>query len=127
MKKLLWLDDIRNPFIEDWLMQYAPQFTYGEREIIWIKSYKEFVEWIKENGLPYMIAFDHDLGEDVAKEKVARGMSKRQARIQKRETMSGFDCAKWLVEYCINVKVELPQWTIQSANPVGRDNIKWVS
>jgi hypothetical protein len=123
MKKLLWLDDIRNPFIEDWLMQYAPQFTYGEREIIWIKSYKEFVEWIKENGLPYMIAFDHDLGEDVAKEKVARGMSKRQARIQKRETMSGFDCAKWLVEYCINNKVELPQWTIQSANPVGRDNI----
>ena len=123
MKKLLWLDDIRNPFIADWLMQYAPQFAYGEGEIIWVKSYSKFVEWINTNGLPDMIAFDHDLGEDVAKDKVASGMSKRQARIQKRETMSGFECAKWLVEYCINNEVELPQWTVQSANPVGRDNI----
>ena len=70
-----------------------------------------------------MIAFDHDLGEDVAREKIINGMSKRQARIQKRETMSGFECAKWLVEYCINNRVELPRWTVQSANPVGRDNI----
>lgn len=123
MKKLLWLDDIRNPFISDWLMQYAPQFAYGEGETIWVKSYSEFVEWIKENGLPYMIAFDHDLGQDVANEKVRNGMSKRKSRIEKRETMSGFECAKWLVEYCINNNVELPQWTVQSANPVGRDNI----
>lgn len=123
MKKLLWLDDIRNPFIGDWLMQYAPQFAYDKGEIIWVKNYSEFIEWINTNGLPDMIAFDHDLGEDVAKEKVANGMNKRQARIQKRKTMSGFECAKWLIEYCINNKVELPQWIVQSANPVGRNNI----
>lgn len=123
MKKLLWLDDIRNPFIADWLMQYAPQFAYGEGETIWVKSYCEFVDWIDTNGLPSMIAFDHDLGEDIAKAKVESGMSKRQARIEKRETINGHECAKWLVEYCINNKVELPRWTVQSANPVGRDNI----
>tara|TARA_R110000822_G_scaffold41553_7_gene113091 strand:+ start:1098 stop:1538 length:441 start_codon:yes stop_codon:yes gene_type:complete len=123
MKKLLWLDDIRNPFIADWLTQYAPQFAYGEGETTWVKSYNEFVDWINTNGLPDMVAFDHDLGEDVAKDKVANGMSKKQARLQKRETMSGYDCAKWLVKYCINNDIELPQWTVQSANPVGRDNI----
>ena len=124
MKKLLWLDDIRNPFITDWLMQYAPQFAYGEGETIWVKSYSEFIDWINTNGLPDMISFDHDLGEDVAKETVSNGMSKRQARIQKRETKSGFDCAKWLVEYCMDKDLDLPEIGIQSANPVGADNIR---
>lgn len=101
MKKLLWLDDIRNPFVGVWLVGYAPEFAYGEGEIIWVKNYDEFTKWIEENGLPNMIAFDHDLGE----------------------TMSGFDCAKWLVDYCIDNEVKLPKWTIQSANPVGSDNI----
>jgi len=98
MKKLLWLDDIRNPFIYTWLYQYAPGF---KGEVIWVKSYGEFIDWIQENGLPYMIAFDHDLGED----------------------MSGFDCSKWLVDYCIDNNLDLPRWVVQSANPVGRDNI----
>lgn len=122
MKKLLWLDDMRNPLEDDWLEQYAPQFSDKEG-VVWVKNYDDFVNYIKENGMPYMIAFDHDLGEDVAKEKVKKGMSKRQARIQKKETMSGFECAKWLVDYCIDNTIELPQWTVQSVNPVGKDNI----
>ena len=118
MKKLLWLDDIRNPFIADWLMQYAPQFAYGEGETIWVKSYSEFVDWININGLPYMIAFDHDLA-DV---KAIEGSDLVLATDFEKEK-SGFECAKWLVQYCINNKADLPQWTVQSANPVGRDNI----
>ena len=118
MKKLLWLDDIRNPFIADWLMQYAPQFAYGEGETIWVKSYKEFTDWINTNGLPDMIAFDHDLA-DV---KAIEGSDLVLATDFEKEK-SGFECAKWLVQYCINNKADLPQWTVQSANPVGRDNI----
>lgn len=123
MKKLLWLDDIRNPHLANWLMQYAPRFAYGEGEVIWVKGYTEFVDWIKTNGLPDMIAFDHDLGKDEALLKIQNGMSKRKARIERRETMSGHDCAKWLVEYCMDNDLELPKWTVQSANPTGRDNI----
>lgn len=123
MKKLLWLDDMRDPFTGDWLLQYAPQFAESPDDVIWVKNYDDFADWIEENGLPYMIAFDHDLGEDVAKAKVAMGVSKRQARIQKRETKSGFDCAKWLIEYCLDEDKELPHWSVQSANPVGKDNI----
>ena len=123
MKKLLWLDDIRDPFVGDWLSQYAPQFSGGEGEVTWVKNYREFTEWIDKNGLPYMIAFDHDLGQDVANDKVENGMSKRKSRREKRTEMSGFECAKWLIDYCIDNNTELPQWTIQSANPVGADNI----
>lgn len=125
-KKLLWLDDIRNPFIADWLMQYVPEFDEDRDNVVWVKNYDDFVDWIEENGLPYIIAFDHDLGEDEAKERVLFGMNKKKARIIKKGTPSGFDAAKWLVDYCIDNDLDLPKWDIQSANPVGRDNINGI-
>lgn len=124
MKKLLWLDDIRNPkdsIWNGWLLKSGvfPSIF----EITWVKSYDEFVTWIEKNGLPDLICFDHDLGEDIARERVSKGMSKRQARKKKRETMSGYECAKWLVDYCLDNELDLPKWKIQSANPVGKENI----
>jgi hypothetical protein len=89
-----------------------------------VKSYNEFTGWIKQNGLPGLICFDHDLGEDVAKSRVSKGMSKRQARILKRETLSGYDCTKWLIEFCLNNEINVPSYEIQSANPVGAENIR---
>lgn len=125
-KTLLWLDDIRNPFLSDWRMQYTPEFAYGEGNTIWVKNYDDFIDWITENGLPHTIAFDHDLGEDAAKERVANGMNKKTARLIKREAPNGFHCAKWLIDYCMDEDLDLPKWTIQSANPVGKDNINGI-
>lgn len=34
-----------------------------------------------------------------------------------------FDCAKWLTEFCYTQGQKLPDWVIQSQNPVGRNNI----
>jgi len=121
-KTLLWLDDCRSPFDQevDWLI-FSP--IGRDIDVVWVKSYDEFVKYILENNIPDGICFDHDLGEDVAKERVKNGLSKRQARILKRETLSGMDCAKWLVEYCTDMDKPLPKYNIQSANPVGRENI----
>jgi hypothetical protein len=124
MKTLLWLDDIRNPYIDNWLRDYAPQFAHGEGNVIWVKNFDDFVNYIKFKGIPDMISFDHDLGEDVAKERVLGGMSKRQARIKKRETKSGYDCAKWLVDYCLDNETPIPHFVVHSANPVGAENIR---
>jgi hypothetical protein len=121
-KKLLWLDDLRNPLEQEWIRSYAPEFEFSG-EIIWVKSYEEFKSWIKKNGLPDKICFDHDLGEDVAKESVRNGVCKKKARELKKLAKSGFDCAKWLVDYCIENKFQIPEWNIQSANPVGKENI----
>lgn len=44
----LFLDDLRNPKSNDWVV---------------VRSYDEFVECIKINGCPSHISFDHDLGE----------------------------------------------------------------
>lgn len=81
MKKLLWLDDIRSPFEllpggSTWLV-FSP--IKSSFETYWVKSYNEFVDWIKINGLPDGICFDHDLGLDEVHEKktMSKGALKR--------------------------------------------------
>ena len=97
-KKLLWLDDYRNPYENDWLI-FSP--IGRDVEVIWLKSYNEFIEYIEQNGMPDGICFDHDLGEE----------------------NTGYDCAKWLVEYCMDNGLSIPKWNVQSSNPVGKENI----
>ena len=94
-KTLLWLDDKLNPDDSrmDWLA-YSP--VGREVEVIWIKNFYEFRNWIELNGLPDGICFDHDLGS---------------------RDYNGYDCAKWLVNYCRNKKLQLPLWASQSPNP----------
>lgn len=55
MKKL-WIDDIRNPLDENWIIA---------------RTSKEAINYIMRNGLPDIISFDHDLGgEDTSMEVV---------------------------------------------------------
>lgn len=100
-KYLLWLDDVRNPFLSDWLLRFASRWDENREHVVWVKTYDEFCEWIQKNGLPQMICFDHDLGGKY----------------------SGKDAANWLVNYCMDHDLKLPEWRIQSANSVGRENI----
>jgi hypothetical protein len=121
-KNLLWLDDLRNPHEGKWIEEFAPDYL-NSGSIIWVLNYEEFIEWIRKNGLPEMICFDHDLGEDVAIKLVSKGFNKKKAREVKKLAKSGYDCAKWLVDYCIDHDLQIPDWNIQSANPVGKENI----
>lgn len=120
---LLWLDDLRDPYQDTWLQNYAPDYVGMEMNVMWVKSYTEFVGWIKKNGLPTMIAFDHDLGEDVAIELVKKGVHKRKAREIKQQEKTGYHCALWLVNYCMDEDIDFPKYVVQSANPVGKENI----
>lgn len=122
-KILLWLDDTRDPNTGDWLLSYAPEWDKHRDNVVWVKNSQQFVDYIKKWGIPELIAFDHDLGEDLAIDLHLSGLSKKQARLAKKEVQSGFDCASWLVDYCMNYNKELPEWVVQSSNPVGKDNI----
>ena len=126
MKKLLWLDDIRDPESpmengSTWAESFSP--IDSPYSIHWVKSHHEFVEWIIFNGLPDAICFDHDLGMEVALQARENGMSKRESRKLKQKELTGMDCARWLVEYCLDNQLQLPLYNIQSANPVGKENI----
>jgi len=113
MKTLIWLDDVRNPHTNDWL-----RFSPLEKpfDTVWLKSYKAFTEWITENGLPDGICFDHDLAD------FYYNPEKYQETVIWHEK-TGYDCAKWVVDYCIDNEVDLPKWYTQSANEVGKENI----
>lgn len=77
-------------------------------EFIVVRSVQEAKEYIKENGLPRFISFDHDLGDG---------------------TPTGYDFAKFLVDslldQCTDVYVpEMFGYNVHSANPPGAENIK---
>lgn len=119
---LLWLDDIRDPNDQevDWMV-FSP--IGRDVDIVWVKNYDQFCNHIRFNGLPDGICFDHDLGEDESLSRVSRGMNKKVSRRLKKESKSGFDCAKFLVDYCLDRNLSIPPYNIQSANPVGKENI----
>lgn len=98
MKTLLWLDDYRDP------ETHAPNYN-DYSNITWVKNYIDFCEHLDKNGLPSVVSFDHDLGLSFI------------------EIFSGYDCAKYLVEYCIDRRLQLPEFYVHSQNPAGRENI----
>ena len=67
-----------------------------------VYDYEGFTEYILQQGLPDFISFDHDLGEG----------------------KSGYDCAKFLIDYCLENSLSLPRYAVHSQNPVGRKNIE---
>ena len=94
----LFLDDIRNPD-----MIYAEPETL-EYDIV--RSYAEFVSYIKTNGLPDFISFDNDLGLDERGE----------------VALDGYAAAKWLV-YESGIDLKNLKFKVHSANPVAAGQI----
>ena len=114
MKTLLWLDDIRDPFLNR-----EGKVPKGNYVIFWVLDYNAFVEWVERFGLPDIISFDHDLAD-------IHYTATGNIDILKSEWQekTGMDCAKWLVDYCIDNKLDLPEYFVHSANPVGKENIE---
>src|SRR5690606_5639955 len=66
-----------------------------------VRSYAEVVLYVPACGFPVFLSFDHDLGLEE----------------------SGHDCAKWLVNYCLDNDLRLPEFAVHSQNPVRKENI----
>lgn len=112
-KTLLWLDDYRNPHENDWL-NFSP--IGKDCNVVWVKSYAGFTHWIIVNGLPDAVCFDHDLG-NIPEYEYETTVENPNSEL------TGYDCAKWLVKYCMLHGKPLPLYAIQSANTVGKENI----
>jgi hypothetical protein len=121
MKNILWLDDLRNPFLN--LEGRVPKI---DGTLIWVLNYHEFTMWIEKNGLPDLISFDHDLAfEHYTPEHLWKDyqLSKEYQDSQNYKEKTGYDCAKWLCDYCLENKKNIPEYYVHSANPVGAENI----
>lgn len=119
MKKL-FLDDIRQP--KDACYIVSNPKIYWDSDWSTVKNYVEFCEWIKTNGLPDIVSFDHDLADIHYEIDFDDWNDATADQLGVEET--GLDCAKWMVNYCITNNVTLPEYYVHSANPVGRKNIK---
>lgn len=84
-------------------------------------NYDEFVDTIKTHGMPKYISFDHDLSFEMYP-KTEEDLYK-PIDYSKHIEKSGYECAKWLILYCLDNDCELPLYGVHSMNPVGKANI----
>ncbi len=120
--KKLFLDDYRVPKdCASYMYQRGQNVLIYHEDWEIVRSYKQFCDWITKNGLPDIISFDHDLA-DVHELKESLVIDEWFDLTENRE-YTGMDCAKWLVNYCLDNKLELPNFIVHSANPAGCDNI----
>ena len=98
MKKL-FLDDIRT------VNMIYDESVQGEFDVV--RSFDEFVAYIKTNGLPDFISFDNDLGLNDTGEVAP----------------DGYASAKWLV-YESGLDLRNLQFKVHSANPIAAEQIK---
>lgn len=99
----IFIDDERNPSDVSWL-HYDPDIQWTI-----VRTYSEFKEEIRNNGIPKYISFDHDLAD----------------YDEDGREYTGLTCAKYLIDIVIHDGVELPEhFYYHTQNPIGKENIK---
>lgn len=115
----IYLDDLREPYQTAEYMPHEGEL-YFMTEWLVIRNYKDFVKTIEDKGLPDLISFDHDFVEI----KKVEGSKIVRIKPHTKQEKNGMDCAKWLVEYCMNTDNPLPKFIVHSQNPAGKENIQ---
>lgn len=114
----LFLDDIRNPVD---VFSYKNNAIYVDQEWVVVRNYVEFVDEITQRymkgSLPQLVSFDHDLAKDHYEDMINPSYNDFGER-------TGYHCARWLIDFCIDTDSPLPNWLIHSMNPAGSANIK---
>jgi hypothetical protein len=111
MKKVrLYLDDVRIPTDEDWVLA---------------TNYQEFVDKVNEIGLENIetISLDHDLGEGAMIEYYNNVRKNYELNYDNIEEKTGFDACKFLVNESLDKGIPLPTVYVHSANPIGSANM----
>jgi hypothetical protein len=119
MSYQLFLDDERLPHRVTWANLPPGPWTV-------VRNYSEFVSYIKKHGMPVFVSFDHDLADEYYRPSMYNP-DKHYTKYYTDETFkekTGYDCAKWLINYCLDYKLPFPKYEVHSMNPIGKENIK---
>ena len=128
MKKL-FLDDIIIPKDAIGLVPSNMNQFYWENDWDVVKNYSEFCDYIQKYGSPDFVSFDHDLADDhyndlFSDENWSKNDTDVVLKYDDYKEKTGYECAKWLVDYCLENGLQLPDYVVHSANPVGKKNIE---
>lgn len=116
----LFLDDIRTIRCVDWDVSCVDgkpcKFPVADFEgAVIARNYDEFCAILAHDGVPSHISFDHDLDDIHYADPNCEQDSNEK---------SGYDCARYLIDYCMDNNVDLPEHIyVHSFNPVGRQRI----
>ena len=132
MSYKLFLDDERCPGDVTWVEMESGPFVV-------VRDYQEFISTIIQEGIPDYVTFDHDLADmhyqvgDMENQNsdpyttfVLDTDSETQGlnvTFNYGPEKTGYDCAKWLVNHCVNRHVCFPRFNVHSLNPVGSKRI----
>ncbi len=133
MSYYLFLDDERNPNQVTWVN--IPRDRIYEV----VRNYDQFVQHVTEKGLPSYVTFDHDLADahyaamleenQSSDNKFTIWMPGDDDNVGMNITVdygpekTGYDCAKWLVDYCADNGLKFPAYAVHSLNPIGSKRI----
>ena len=111
----LFLDDFRRP--ED-AFNYMGLPIYNLEDWVVVRNYYAFISVVQGKGIPDVVSFDHDLADEHYKNQEFDYNSPDSEK-------TGYHCAKWLIDYCLDNNEELPKRIIiHSMNPYGSRNIE---
>jgi len=109
----LFLDDVRIPTHVHWAE--VPK----DQHYSVVRNYNEFVDLISLRGLPKFVCYDHDLSTEHYQD-----IGKACMNYNNYKERTGYDCAKWLVAYCLKKNIKHPPYVVHSLNPIGKKNIE---
>ena len=90
-----------------------------------VKNYNEFCNIIKSKGVPEFVSFDHDLADEHRRPSMYNS-DKHYSNYYTDGTFkekTGYECARFLIEYCDENKLDFPEYSVHSMNPIGKLNI----
>ena len=71
---------------------------------------------------PAKISFDHDLADEHYHPTMTDPAKYEEIAADFKEK-TGMDCAKWLIDFCMDNGLKLPEYVVHSMNPSGARNI----
>jgi hypothetical protein len=121
--KRLFLDDWRIPQdCAQYMWQRKVDCTIFHENWDIVRSFGQFKNWIIKNGIPNIVSFDYDLA-DVEELKEELNIEE-WFNLNENKVYTGLDCAKFLLNYCNDNKLNFPDYIIHSVNPDGTEEIK---
>ena len=108
----IFLDDIRTPYSNEWTI---------------VRDYNEFVKLINDINIDDVdvISLDHDLADEHYRPSMydIDGHYSNYYTDGTFKEKTGYECAKYLIDFCVKNNKELPQVYVHTMNPIGRVNI----
>jgi hypothetical protein len=125
MEKInIYLDDDRHNYDS---YTYTKDTRYLQLKWFIVRNYNDFVKAVENIGLDNIgvISLDHDLADEHYKRQDQQPWStERSIDYFAYKEKTGYECAKWLCDYSLEVDEKLPEILVHSMNSVGAENIR---